>query len=139
MLILDTDHLTALDQRSAAGANLERQLEIHHPEVCSTIISVSEQLSGLLALIKSVRTDVALIENYGRLAQKVEDLREFVVLPWSADSAAVFQRLRRTKLRIGTLDLRIASIAIANDATLLSWNLGDFEKVPGLRVEDWLK
>jgi tRNA(fMet)-specific endonuclease VapC len=34
--------------------------------------------------------------------------------------------------------LKIAAIAIANDALLLSANLRDFEQVPGLRVEDWL-
>ena len=37
------------------------------------------------------------------------------------------------------MDLRIASIAIANDATLLSRNLKDFSRVPGLRVENWLE
>jgi len=35
------------------------------------------------------------------------------------------------------MDLKIAAIAIANDATLLSRNLRDFGKVPDLRVEDW--
>lgn len=42
-----------------------------------------------------------------------------------------------TRPRIGTMDLKIAAIALANDATLLSRNLRDFGKVPGLRVEDW--
>jgi tRNA(fMet)-specific endonuclease VapC len=35
------------------------------------------------------------------------------------------------------MDLKIAAIALANDATLLSRNLSDFARVPGLRVEDW--
>ena len=35
------------------------------------------------------------------------------------------------------MDLKIASIAIANDALLLTRNLSDFSKIPGLRVEDW--
>jgi tRNA(fMet)-specific endonuclease VapC len=34
-------------------------------------------------------------------------------------------------------DLKIAAIALANDAILLSRNLSDFAKVSGLRVEDW--
>ena len=49
-----------------------------------------------------------------------------------------FMRLRRERIRIGTQDLKIASIALHTGALLLSANLRDFEKVPGLRVEDWL-
>ena len=41
------------------------------------------------------------------------------------------------KIRIGTMDLRIAAITFAHDALLLSKNLTDFRKVPGLHVEDW--
>ena len=49
-----------------------------------------------------------------------------------------FQRLRKSGVRIGTMDLRIASIVIANNATLLSANLRDFLRIPSLRVENWL-
>ena len=41
------------------------------------------------------------------------------------------------RIRIGTMDLKIAAITIANNATLLSRNLKDFNKVTGLEVEDW--
>jgi hypothetical protein len=34
--------------------------------------------------------------------------------------------------------LKIASIALANDSLLFSANLVDLQKVPGLKVEDWL-
>lgn len=53
-------------------------------------------------------------------------------------SAEEFRRLRRERIRIASTDLKIASIALVNNATLVSANLRDFEKVPGLRVEDWL-
>jgi tRNA(fMet)-specific endonuclease VapC len=48
-------------------------------------------------------------------------------------------RLRRLRIRIGTQDLKIAAIALSRDALLLSANLRDFQRVPGLRVENWLE
>ena len=37
------------------------------------------------------------------------------------------------------MDLRIACIVLAHNATLLTANLRDFRKIPDLRVEDWLQ
>jgi tRNA(fMet)-specific endonuclease VapC len=48
-----------------------------------------------------------------------------------------FQEFKRAKLKVGTLDLRIASIVLAREATLVSRNLRDFKRVPRLTVEDW--
>jgi tRNA(fMet)-specific endonuclease VapC len=53
-------------------------------------------------------------------------------------AAQEFERLRKLRVRIGTMDLKIAAIALANDALLLSANLRDFKKVPGLRIESWI-
>lgn len=36
------------------------------------------------------------------------------------------------------MDTKIASIALANRATLLTRNANDFQKVPDLQIEDWL-
>ena len=77
------------------------------------------------------------IEAYRRLNRNLEDFRTLDVLDFDEEAAAEFQRLRRMKIRIGTMDLKIAAIALVQDATLLSRNLGDFRKVPGLKVEDW--
>jgi len=61
-----------------------------------------------------------------------------VILPWDADSAELFLKLRHQGLRIGSMDLKIACIALAHDVTLLSRNATDFAQVPGLRFENWL-
>ena len=36
------------------------------------------------------------------------------------------------------MDLKIASIVLTQNATLLTRNTGDFSKVRGLRIENWL-
>ncbi len=40
-------------------------------------------------------------------------------------------------LNVRKMDLRIAAIVLEKGATLVSRNLRDFRRVPGLRVEDW--
>ncbi|NJN13673.1 MAG: type II toxin-antitoxin system VapC family toxin, partial [Richelia sp. RM2_1_2] len=37
----------------------------------------------------------------------------------------------------GTQDLRISSIVLSCDGILLTRNLQDFEKVPGLKIQNW--
>ena len=51
--------------------------------------------------------------------------------PWNINSSAA------RVIRIGTMDLKIAAIVLAHDATLLTKNLSDFRKVPGSKVADW--
>ena len=62
----------------------------------------------------------------------------FDILPFDEAAARQFDNLRRQKLRIGSRDLKIAATALVNHALLLSANLIDFKRVPGLRVENWL-
>jgi tRNA(fMet)-specific endonuclease VapC len=48
-------------------------------------------------------------------------------------SANQFDQLRAARIRPGTMDLKIASIALVNQALLLSANRRDFEQVAGAR------
>jgi tRNA(fMet)-specific endonuclease VapC len=41
-------------------------------------------------------------------------------------------------LLVNTVDLMIASVALAHDLTLVTHNAADFQGVPGLRLQDWL-
>jgi tRNA(fMet)-specific endonuclease VapC len=56
-----------------------------------------------------------------------------------AETAAdLLKDLRRQKVRVATMELKIATIASVHSSLLLSANLPGFELVPHLRVEDWL-
>ena len=139
VLILDTDHVTAIDRETRLGVYLLDRLANSGSPFGTTIITVDEQLRGLLAEISRQRLEHKKIEWYGKLQTKIADLGTLRILGWDEPAVAVFERLRAARIRIGTMDLRIASIAIANSATLLTRNLKDFARVPGLRAENWLE
>ena len=48
-----------------------------------------------------------------------------------------FDALRQQKLNIRSNDLRIAAVALENNATVVTRNFQDFKQVPGLIIEDW--
>lgn len=139
MLILDTDHVSEIDRQSAAGVQLLARLSTSDVHFGTTIVTVEEQMRGILAEIKGAKSEEDRIEWYDRLARKIETLATIRMLDWDRNSVAVFEGLRQQRIRIGTMDLRIASIAIANGAVLLTRNLKDFARVPGLRAENWIE
>ena len=102
------------------------------------IVAAEESLQGWLAFIRRHTPGTAQLGAYARLQTCIETLTKFAILPFDTDAANVFHRLQAQRIRIGTMDLKIASICIAHDALLLSRNLIDFEKVPDLRVANWL-
>jgi tRNA(fMet)-specific endonuclease VapC len=138
MTLLDTDHMTFLLSGGAEGARLRARLRAIPPdEAATTIISYEEQTRGWLARIAQERSVEGQIPVYGRLKRQLQLYCSIAVVDFDERAAAEFQRLRRARIRIGTMDLKIAAIALVNHATLLTRNLTDFGKVPDLRVEDW--
>jgi len=138
LLVLDTDHFSEWERRSQAGSRLRERLRSSGKEMAVTITTVEEQFRGWLAQINRLTEPARIIFPYSRLQQQVETFAEWLILPWDTESAVRFAELRRFGVRIGTLDLRIACIALAHDATLLTRNTRDFAQVPGLRFENWL-
>ena len=73
-----------------------------------------------------------------------EGLRQAGFVPklgidFDRNAAEIYKNLKSSKTRIGTMDLKIASITISNNAILVSRNLRDFEQVPNLVVKDWTR
>lgn len=139
MVVLDTDLLTLVQhKRGKAVDRLSFRLgELTDDEIAATIISYEEQMRGWLALLSAARDMAGQVEVYRRLSGHVRFFADIQLLPFDEPAAVEFQRLRAAKVRIGTMDLRIAAIALSRGATLLSRNLADVAKVPGLAVEDW--
>jgi tRNA(fMet)-specific endonuclease VapC len=139
--ILDTDHLVILQQRvQPAFSSLTARLARTSPaDVSVTIISFHEQMQGWLAFLNRGRSPSQIVMAYTELNEIGKSFFEMDVLPFSDEAQDRFGQLRTARVRIGTMDLRIASIALAKGATVLTANSRDFEKVPGLAIDDWTK
>ena len=138
MIIPDTDILSIVQRADGPdyGIFVER-LDAAEDEVAVTIVSFEEQMRGRLAFIARAKTPDQQINGYAKLHALLEDFTTRPILDFDQDSLIEFERLKRSKVRIGTMDLKIAAISLAHDALLLSRNLADFRKVPGLRMSDW--
>jgi tRNA(fMet)-specific endonuclease VapC len=140
-VILDSDLLSILQRRSEPEyKRLEYRLsQLSNEEVFTTIITFQEQMRGWLAVLHKARTDKRLLLAYAELESMLQDFCHLNILSFEAEALGEFKRLRREKIRIGTMDLRIASVALVTQSTLLSRNVRDFQKVPALNVEDWTR
>lgn len=141
MIILDTDCLSLFDrEKSLESSVLRNNLARFSPEdIFTTIITFEEQMRGWLSFLSRCKNIEDQIFAYQRLNQFLNNFRKIAVLPFDENAADVFRELKSQKIRIGTMDLKIASITIATNSILISRNLQDFEQVPNLSVQDWTK
>ncbi len=138
MYLLDTDHLTILDRGGSSAQTLLVKLsQIHPNEIATTIISYEEQTRGWLSYIAKAKNLDAQVLAYSKLERHLAKFRAATVIGFDPNSASKFESFRRLYPRVGTMDLKIAAIAITTEATLLTRNKSDFERIEGLIFEDW--
>lgn len=138
--ILDTDLLTIIREQSQPEyGHLHDRMSQHLPnEFFLTIVSLQEQVQGWLRVVNEGKVKAQrLLWAYEKLLLFFGDISSFQVLPFDQPALDCFNELRSQRVRISTMDLRIASIALVRGATVLTRNLRDFRRVPDLNVEDW--
>lgn len=141
MIILDTDHATFLKYPSSPRRDrlLAKLEQLSHDEVVGvTIITIEEQMRGWLASIAKEKSASRQVRSYRELAALFDYFERFECLLFDDRAAQQFDALRAAKIRIGTMDLKIAAIAITNQCLLLTANQQHFAQVPGLRIANWL-
>lgn len=87
---------------------------------------------------------VALSQKKKHNQQALDDFLDYVaILDWSARAAPGYGEIRaylkNQGTPIGAMDLLIAAHAVMIKAVLVTDNLREFQRVPGLKLEDWLK
>ena len=140
MLVLDSDHVSVLRYpEHPRCTSLTARLQASGELLALTAITWEEQLRGWLAEIRRARRFLDQVPAYAELIKLLAFHQRWTILPFDVGAALECDRLRKLRVRIGSQDLKIAAIARVNDALLLSANMRDFQRVPGLRVENWLK
>lgn len=137
-VVLDTNHHGELVDQTALGAVLARRLAAARADAFTTIVTIQETTQGWLAEINRRTPGKEQLNAYSQFQQAVEAFADITILRFDEEAAAAFHRLQAQRLKVGTMDLKIAAICLSHDALLLTRNLVDFTKVPGLRVENWL-
>jgi len=129
--LLDSDIcIFAMKRRTPA---LLRRLDQRATTSAISVVAYGELAFGE---VMSVRRD----EAAAHLAALLETLQ---VLPLPLEAARRYAEIRAQLQRvgqpIGSNDLWIAAHALADDLTLVTNNEREFERVPGLRVENWAR
>jgi tRNA(fMet)-specific endonuclease VapC len=141
MFILDTDHIGIVQWESEPEySRLMARFGLHaDDDFFVTVVSLHEEFLGWNSYISKAKKLDGVVKGYDRFLKILSDFEVSQILPFDNKAAHQFAQLRQQKVRIGTMDLRIAAIALSRSMTLLSRNISDFKQVPGLMVEDWTR
>ncbi|MEO6195095.1 MAG: type II toxin-antitoxin system VapC family toxin [Thermoanaerobaculia bacterium] len=128
--LLDTNILSDL-LRNPGGRAVQRAALVGDATICTSIVVACELRYG------------AAKKGSAQLSERVESLLESLeVLPLDKESDRRYAEIRlyldQRGRPIGPNDLLIAAHALALDLTLVTANLEEFTRVPGLRIENWL-
>lgn len=129
--LLDTDIcIEALRRRSEP---LLRRLRLHSPENVGVSAVTEAELQFGAQNSGAPERNAAAVDAF---------LLPFVIVAFAREHVQAYAALRvtleRAGSRIGNLDMLIAAQAVALGATVVTNNLREFRRVPGLRVENWL-
>jgi tRNA(fMet)-specific endonuclease VapC len=141
VFVLDTDHLGIIQDRTEPEFSvLTGRMRQHRLEdFYVTIVSFQEQVAGWNLYIQRARDVRGLVRGYSMFQRVLTDFAGMNVLQLTDEAGNEFVRLRKSGVRVGTMDLRIGSIALVQDFAVLTRNTVDFERIAGLRVDDWTR
>jgi predicted nucleic acid-binding protein len=132
MYCFDTDVVSATMRRDPPLHLVRRLAVVPVAEQFTTSITLGELVYG------------AARKESAELVQRVRELvvSGLAVVAFDLPAAEVYggvrAQLEREGRRLAEPDLRIAAIALSRDLTLVTGNVRHFQRVPGLRVENWL-
>jgi tRNA(fMet)-specific endonuclease VapC len=130
--MLDTNICIYIIRRRPAA--LDRRLERIEPsEVAISCIVLAELWSGVMKSQSRMRNEDALVDFLMRVT----------VLDWPKSASRIYGSIRAHLEHRGTpisaIDMLIAAHALHENLPLVTNNREEFRRVPGLKVESWLR
>jgi tRNA(fMet)-specific endonuclease VapC len=127
--LLDTN--ACIHHLKFADSPITRKLAIHLTETAVCSLTKAELFYGAM--------------RSNNPTQSIKDQQDFLELfeslAFDDESAKICGRIRAQLAEqgtpIGPYDLQIAAIALAHDLTIVTHNVGEFDRVPDLKIEDW--
>jgi tRNA(fMet)-specific endonuclease VapC len=135
LFVLDTDILSLYWRGDPlVQQRVDAQLST---DVAITVMSVDEQLTGWYTLARQARNPRDVAHAYPQMGDAVRFLARWRILPYTEQAIARVAQLKAIRLNVRVMDLRIAAITLEHGGIVVTRNLRDFQRVPGLNVENW--
>jgi tRNA(fMet)-specific endonuclease VapC len=136
--LLDTDTVSFVLGNHPRTA---QHLRVNQNDAAISIITVQEVFNGWAGRLNTAKTIEELVFLYDRLSQTMVFFGNIPILNFDQKAAAEFQALMQNHPQLNKhklqKDMRIAAIALANDAIVVTRNYRDFSLVPKLTIVDW--
>lgn len=130
--LLDTDICSYIIKQRPMSV-LERFEAVSVEQIGISVVTLAELIYGV-ERSSSIKVNLPIVKDFvGRL----------LVLSWDSQAAEHYGKLRAVLERqgtpIGNMDLMIAAQALSQNLIVVTNNVQHFERVPQLRVENWVK
>lgn len=136
LYLFDTDSVTLYQ---LGNALVLRNIMRHLGDTFSvSVITVEEQLVGWQTALRQARDDRRRELIYERMARAVENLAGWRVFAYPLSAMNRHAAFMRQRSNVGANDSKIAAIALEFGATIITRNLRDFRRIPGVVAEDWV-
>jgi tRNA(fMet)-specific endonuclease VapC len=128
--LLDTNAVIGI-LRGRSRALLARYVTVPRARLCTCSIVRAELFYGSLRSAKPA-------ENRAKQEELLDGMVSFDFDDRAAEAyARARAQVEASGGSLGAMDYAIAAIAIANDLMLVTHNVREFSRVPGLRYDDW--
>jgi tRNA(fMet)-specific endonuclease VapC len=136
--ILDTDHTSLF---LAGNKPIAAQIAAHSNDIAITVITVQELFNGWMGKLNDPAQANKLAHLYTKLWETTEFFKIINILNFDREAENCDRILRQSSKSLAKKkiekDLRIASIALVNNATIVTRNYKDFSQIPNLKIENW--